>query len=220
MLALALGRNDMGKRFFDLIFTVPGLIILSPLLIAVALLVRWKLGSPVFFHQRRPGLHGKPFTLIKFRTMANTRDADGKLLPDSERLTRFGRFLRSTSLDEFPELLNVLKGDMSLVGPRPLLERYLPYYTVREQHRHDVRPGITGWAQVHGRNTVSWSQRLEMDVWYVERHDLFIDAYILLLTAASVFQRKGVVADPHLIMANLDEERGASPTNERSQSGA
>lgn len=179
-----------------------------PLLILMGL-IRLKLGSPVLFRQTRPGLDGLPFKLIKFRTMTDDRDAEGVLLPDAERLTSFGRLLRATSLDELPELWNVLRGDMSLVGPRPLLMRYLPYYTDRERMRHRVRPGLTGWAQLQGRNTVSWDERLALDVWYVENRTMMLDFKILLQTVGVVLKREGVVIDPGAVMKDLDVERGA-----------
>lgn len=155
------------KRFFDLMIAVPSVIILSPFFVLIGILVRLKIGSPVLFRQVRPGLHGRPFTIYKFRTMTDERNADGDLLPDGKRLTRLGRFLRKTSMDELPELFNVLKGDMSLVGPRPLLMQYLDRYTPEQAHRHDVKPGLTGWAQVNGRNALTWEQKFKHDVWYV-----------------------------------------------------
>ena len=167
------------KRFFDFIASLPGLVVLSPLLVIVALLVRHKHGFPVLFRQTRPGLHGKPFVMYKFRTMTNERDAEGKLLPYAQRLTRLGKFLRCSSLDEFPELLNVLKGEMSLGGLRPLLIEYLPLYTPEQAHRHEVRPGITGWAQVNGRNAISWEEKFKLDVWYVDHQSLWLDLKIL-----------------------------------------
>lgn len=169
-----------------------GLVLFLPILLSIALLVRIKHGPPVLFRQQRPGLHGRPFTLYKFRTMTDARNADGSLLPEAERLTNFGRFLRRTSLDELPELINVLKGDMSLVGPRPLLMSYLPYYTDRERLRHNIRPGITGLAQINGRNYLDWEQRLELDVQYVENHTLLLDIGILLRTLLKVLAREGI----------------------------
>ena len=154
--------------------------------------MRLKLGSPVLFRQRRPGLHGKPFTIYKFRTMTDARDAQGKLLPDAERLTPFGRFLRSASLDELPELFNVLKGDMSLVGPRPLLMQYLDRYTPEQMRRHEVKPGITGWAQVNGRNAITWEQKFALDVWYVDNKSLGLDGKIILLTLWKILKREGI----------------------------
>lgn len=187
----------MIKRLFDIVIALSALIILSPVLLIVALLVRSKLGRPVFFRQIRPGRHGKPFEMIKFRTMRDALDSNGKPLPDAERLTRFGRMLRSTSLDELPELWNVLKGDMSLVGPRPLLMQYLHLYNNRQKKRHDVRPGITGWAQVNGRNAISWEQKFEYDVWYVENRSIVLDIKILWLTIKKVVIREGISAEGH-----------------------
>lgn len=184
------------------------LLLALPLLLLVGL-IRGKLGRPVFFRQTRPGRGGAPFELVKFRTMTDDRDAAGALLPDAARLTSLGCFLRATSLDELPELWNVLRGDMSLVGPRPLLMRYLPYYSDRENKRHLVRPGLTGWAQLHGRNTVSWDERLALDVWYVENRSMLLDLRILLLTVVLVLKREGVVMDPGAVMQDLDRERGA-----------
>jgi len=180
------------KRIFDLIAASIGLLLLSPLLLVVSLLVRNRLGSPVLFRQVRPGLHGVPFKIYKFRTMTDKRDENGILLSDAERLTPFGRFLRSSSLDELPELFNVLKGEMSLVGPRPLLMEYLERYTPEQARRHEVRPGITGWAQVNGRQNIKFSKRLEYDVWYVDHQCFFLDMKILLLTFYRVLQQQGV----------------------------
>ena len=169
-------------------------------LLLLALLVRTKLGSPVFFRQTRPGLHGKPFEMVKFRTMTDARDAQGELLPDSERLPPFGRFLRSSSLDELPELWNVLKGEMSLVGPRPLLMEYLPLYTPQQYRRHEVRPGVTGWAQVNGRNAISWEEKFKLDVWYVDNVSFALDLKILWMTVRNVIQRKDISAANHATM--------------------
>ncbi len=180
------------KRIFDLVLTIPGLLLILPLLLIVALLVRLFYGSPIFFSQLRPGKNGKPFRMLKFRSMNNARDAAGNLLPDSERLIPFGRFLRSTSLDEFPALLNVLKGDMSLVGPRPLLVEYLPLYSAEQSRRHEVRPGMTGWAQVNGRNAISWDEKFRLDVWYVDHQTLWLDTRILAITMLNVLLRKGI----------------------------
>ena len=180
------------KRVFDVISVLIGLILLSPLLLIIAVMVRLKLGSPVLFWHQRPGLHGKPFELIKFRTMTDDRDENGKLLPDSERLPSFGRFLRSTSMDELPELLCVLKGDMSLVGPRPLMMKYLPRYTAEQARRHEVKPGITGWAQVNGRNASSWERKFELDVWYADHWNLWLDLKILIKTLIAVLSREGI----------------------------
>ena len=170
------------KRLFDFVLASIGLVLLSPLLLAVALLVRLKLGSPILFRQVRPGLHARPFTVLKFRTMLDSVAADGHLLPDAERLTPFGRFLRASSLDELPALWNVVKGEMSLVGPRPLLMEYVPLYTPEQARRHEVRPGITGWAQVNGRASLAWEDRIELDVWYVEHRSALVDLKILLRT--------------------------------------
>jgi sugar transferase EpsL len=197
------------KRLFDLMGSVLLLLLLTPLLTVLALLIRFKLGKGILFHQPRPGLHGRPFEIHKFRTMTDARDAAGKLLPDGDRLTPFGAFLRRASLDELPELINVLKGEMSLVGPRPLLVRYLPYYTEREGLRHTVRPGITGWAQIHGRNLLPWNERLALDVWYVEHQSLLLDLKILLLTIRAVLAREGAAANPDEVETDLDQERCA-----------
>ena len=180
------------KRFFDLIVAVPSLIILSHLLIFIGILVRLKIGSPVLFKQMRPGLYGKPFTIYKFRTMTDKRDKDGNLLPDGERLTRLGRFLRKTSMDELPELFNVVKGDMSIVGPRPLLMQYLDRYTPEQARRHEAKPGITGWAQVNGRNAISWEDKFKLDVWYVDHWSLWLDVRIILMTVIKVLRREGI----------------------------
>lgn len=180
------------KRSVDIALSIIGLVALSPLLLFLAWQVRRKLGSPAFFRQRRPGIGARPFCLVKFRTMTDERDADGELLPDAERLPKFGRFLRSTSLDELPELWNVLKGEMSLVGPRPLLMEYLDLYSAEQLRRHEVRPGITGWAQVNGRNSISWEEKLALDVWYVDNRSLILDLKILLLTLAKVFEKEGI----------------------------
>lgn len=196
------------KRSMDLILTVFALIFLWPVLLVIWAVVRWRLGSPVFFRHVRPGLHEQPLTLYKFRTMTQERDIDGKLLPDGKRLTPLGRFLRNTSLDELPELFNVLKGDLSLVGPRPLYTHYLPWYRDRERIRHTVKPGLTGWAQVNGRNYVPWNERLAMDVWYAENWTLAMDVKILLKTVLLVLKRQGVSADPDEAETDLDQERG------------
>ncbi len=190
----------MLKRILDILVSLSLLILLSPVMAVVASLVASRLGRPVLFRQVRPGLHGKPFTMIKFRTMRDALDDRGNPLPDHERLTGLGRLLRATSLDELPELINVLKGEMSLVGPRPLIMAYLPRYTPRQARRHEMRPGITGWAQVNGRNAVDWDERFEMDVWYVENHSLLLDARILWLTVLTVLKRDGVSAEGHATM--------------------
>jgi lipopolysaccharide/colanic/teichoic acid biosynthesis glycosyltransferase len=196
-----------GKRVLDLVLTIPACIVWSPILAVIALLVYAKLGRPVLFWQERPGLYGKPFTICKFRTMLDARDAVGCLLPDSQRLTRLGRFLRRTSLDELPELWNVLKGDMSLVGPRPLLMEYMAFYTERENRRHLVRPGMTGLAQISGRNWLPWDERLELDVQYVESVSFELDAYILLKTIWSVLSRRDVIEVPGRILPPLSKVR-------------
>ena len=184
----------MLKRIFDGVVALGALVVLSPVLVVLASIVRKQLGSPVLFRQTRPGLHGKPFGILKYRTMIDVRDAQGNLWPDAERLTGFGRFLRSTSLDELPELFNVLKGEMSLVGPRPLLMAYLPLYTPEQARRHEVRPGITGWAQVNGRNAISWEEKFRLDVWYVDNQSFWLDLKILLLTVKKVVVRDGISA--------------------------
>ena len=180
------------KRAFDLISVISGSLLIFPLILLLALLVLLRIGGPIFFCQTRPGLHGKPFMMVKFRTMTDARDAEGLLLPDAQRLTAFGKFLRSSSLDELPELLNVLKGEMSLVGPRPLLMEYLPLYSPEQTRRHEVRPGITGWAQVNGRNAISWEEKFKLDVWYVDNQSLVLDLKILWMTFAKVFKREGI----------------------------
>ena len=188
------------KRFFDRVLAALALLLLGMPLLFLIWQVRRKLGSPVFFRQTRPGLHGRPFEMVKFRTMTYARGPDGKLLLDAERLTAFGRFLRATSLDELPELWNVLKGDMSLVGPRPLLMEYLPLYAPEQARRHDVRPGITGWAQVNGRNALSWEEKFKLDVWYVDNRSLWLDIKILWLTVCKVLVREGISADGEATM--------------------
>jgi sugar transferase EpsL len=180
------------KRLFDVLVSSTALILLSPVLLFVALLVRIKLGSPILFTQIRPGLNAKPFKMVKFRTLTEAKDSSGNFLPDAQRLTRFGKLLRSTSLDELPELWNVLKGDMSLVGPRPLLMEYLPLYNARQIRRHEARPGITGWAQINGRNAIDWETRFQLDVFYVENQTFWFDLKILFLTAAKVIRREGI----------------------------
>lgn len=180
------------KRFFDLVVAVVVIILLSPVLVVVAWQLRRKLGSPVLFRQVRPGMYGRPFEMIKFRTMRDAFDENGKLLPDADRMTPFGSFLRSASLDELPELWNVLKGDMSLVGPRPLLMEYLGRYSPEQARRHEVRPGITGWAQVNGRNAISWEEKFKLDVWYVDNQSLMLDIKILWMTFVKVFKREDI----------------------------
>lgn len=184
-----------GKRALDIVVSASAMAFGWPVFAVVAALVRWRLGSPVIFAQPRPGLHGKPFTLYKFRSMTDARDANGNLLPDSMRLTSFGKWLRSSSLDEIPELWNVLRGDMSLVGPRPLLVEYLDRYDERQARRHDVRPGITGWAQVNGRNSSTWEERFEHDVYYTENVSLWLDLSILARTVHAVLTRRGIAEE-------------------------
>lgn len=184
-----------GKRCLDLIVAIPLVILLTPVFLVIAGIVRWRLGGPVLFRQERPGAGGLPFTLVKFRTMTDERGSSGELLPDISRITGLGTFLRSSSLDELPELLNVIRGHMSLVGPRPLLIRYLDRYTTEQSRRHDIRPGVTGWAQVNGRNQADWADRLAMDVWYVDNVSLALDLRILWRTAVSVLRRDGIAAE-------------------------
>jgi sugar transferase EpsL len=198
------------KRLFDIIVSLTLIILLAPLILFIALLIWVTMGRPILFRQRRVGYKGQVFTIYKFRTMTEERDEHGNLLPDEQRLTRFGRFLRETSLDELPELFNVLKGDMSLVGPRPLLVEYLPYYTPEERKRHNMRPGITGWAQVNGRNAITWDQKLALDVWYVDNWSLWLDFKIILMTIIKVIKREGISTDGYATAPRLDEVRGKS----------
>lgn len=193
----------MFKRAFDVIFSFWGLLFLFPVLAAVAFMVCKKLGSPIFFKQVRPGVHGRPFRMVKFRTMLDAVDEDGNVLPDTDRLTSFGKFLRSTSLDELPELWNVLRGDMSLVGPRPLLMEYLPLYTPEQFRRHEVRPGVTGWAQINGRNALSWPEKFKLDIWYVDNQSFWLDMKIIFLTVKKVIVRDGINADGEATMAKF-----------------
>ncbi len=194
----------MIKRIFDTTVAIAGLLVVSPLLLLLAVLIRAKLGSPIMFSQVRPGKDAKPFRMYKFRSMTSARDSNGALLPDSERLTPFGRFLRSSSLDELPELWNVVRGDMSLVGPRPLAEAYLPLYSKEQFRRHEVLPGITGWAQINGRNSISWKQKFAYDVWYLDNQTLLLDLRILVLTAKKVLFRSDVKADGQHEVASFD----------------
>lgn len=180
------------KRMLDITGSVTGIILLAPVFVLLFVIIRLRLGAPVFFAQVRPGRHGKPFKMLKFRSMADRRDAAGMPLPDEQRLTPFGRLLRATSLDELPELWNVLNGDMSLIGPRPLLMAYLPLYTPGQARRHEVRPGITGWAQVNGRNALSWEDRFALDVWYVDNQSMWLDIRILSMTVSKVLRRHGI----------------------------
>jgi lipopolysaccharide/colanic/teichoic acid biosynthesis glycosyltransferase len=218
---VAPAARSVLKRAFDILVSAGVLLALSLPILILMLFVRVKLGSPIFFRQDRPGLGGKTFRMVKFRTMTDARHPDGTLKPDAERLTRFGRLLRSTSLDELPELWNVLKGDMSLVGPRPLLVQYLARYSARQARRHEVRPGVTGWAQVNGRNAVAWDERFEMDVWYVENWSFGLDLKILVMTVAAVFRRSGVSAEGHATMPEFmgsessEASRESAPRVER-----
>ena len=213
-----MSRSHRGtpKRAFDVVVATLAIILVSPLLAAIAVAVRIGLGRPVLFRQQRPGLGGRPFTILKFRTMSDHRDADGDALPDEQRVTRLGRMLRRTSLDELPELLNVLRGDMSLVGPRPLLMRYLPRYSPEQRRRHEVRPGITGWAQVNGRNAIGWPAKFELDVWYVDNHTLTLDCRILLRTIWKAFRGDGI-SSPGVVSAEefMGEFRATEHAKER-----
>lgn len=193
----------MLKRFFDVVLSFSALVLLAPVIVIVAWQIRRKLGSPVLFRQIRPGLDGKPFEMVKFRTMRDAVDSHGNPLPDAERMTSFGNFLRSSSLDELPELWNVLKGDMSLVGPRPLLVEYLPLYNEEQARRHEVRPGVTGWAQINGRNAISWEDKFKLDVWYVDNRSLWLDIKILWLTIKKVLVRDGISAEGEATMSKF-----------------
>jgi lipopolysaccharide/colanic/teichoic acid biosynthesis glycosyltransferase len=203
----------MIKRTIDFVFALIAIVVLSPLLLVIALFVWWNLGSPILYVQLRPGLNEVAFMLVKFRTMRHANDVHGNALPDAERLTQLGRLLRSWSLDELPELWNVARGDMSLVGPRPLLMQYLPLYNPYQRRRHEVRPGITGWAQVHGRNSIGWEKRFQMDVWYVENRSLWVDLKILFLTVVRVAQRKGISANGEATMSPFK----GTPESERNR---
>jgi len=196
----ARAKLGFGKRLFDLIVGLSLLVVLALPLLMLALIVRLRLGSPVLFTQQRPGLDGEPFRIYKFRTMTDDRDAAGNLLPDGERLVGLGRLLRAASLDELPELLNVARGEMSLVGPRPLLMEYLPLYTPLQARRHEVLPGMTGWAQIHGRNALSWEDKFRLDVWYVDNRSFWLDLKILWLTAKAVIRREGISQQGHPTM--------------------
>ncbi|WP_305966782.1 sugar transferase [Marinobacter salsuginis] len=193
----------MTKRAFDLIVSVSALVALLPVLLVTAILVRVKLGSPIFFRQTRPGRDGKPFKMVKFRTMLDAVDKQGNPLPDQQRMTSFGSFLRATSLDELPELWNVIKGEMSLVGPRPLLIEYLPLYSEEQSRRHNVRPGVTGWAQVNGRNAISWEDKFKLDVWYVDNQSIWLDLKILFLTVKKVLVRDGISGEGEVTMSKF-----------------
>ena len=199
----------LAKRLIDIIISLIGLIISIPIIVIISLIIYFDMGRPIFFKQIRPGLHAKPFVLYKFRTMLDLKDKNGNILPDEKRLTTIGKYLRKTSLDELPELWNVIKGQMSLVGPRPLLIRYLPYFTEKERKRFQVKPGITGLAQLSGRNQLSWNKRLELDCWYVENWSLLLDLKLLLLTFLKVGRCEGVADAPRSLMMDLDEERKA-----------
>ena len=190
----------MIKRVFDILLALAACILLGPVILLVTMMVRSQLGAPAIFRQVRPGRNGRPFKMFKFRSMTDDRDAKGDLLPDEERMHPFGKWLRKSSLDELPELWNVLRGDMSLVGPRPLLMEYLPRYNARQARRHDVRPGITGWAQVNGRNALSWEEKFEQDIWYVEHRSMVLDLKILFMTLAQVVRPSGVNAEGHVTM--------------------
>lgn len=192
------------KRLIDIAGASVGLLLLSPLVAVAAILVRWRMGSPILFAQLRPGLHGRPFRMLKLRTMLDARGTDGHLLSDAERLTVLGRSLRSTSIDELPGLWSVLRGDMSLVGPRPLLMEYLPLYSAEQARRHEVRPGLTGWAQINGRNALDWDARFALDVWYVDNRSLWLDIKILFMTLAKVLKRDGISADGEATMSKFE----------------
>lgn len=202
------------KRFFDFFVAASVLVVLLPIIIVVAAFINFNLGSPIFFTQNRPGLNGKIFKMMKFRTMLDTKDKLGNLLPDDQRMTKFGTFLRSTSLDELPGLINVLKGDMSLVGPRPLLVQYLPLYNKEQSRRHNVRPGITGWAQVNGRNSISWEEKFGLDVWYVDNISFWLDIKILLLTVKKVLVKEGISAEGHVTIEPFTGQKQKGKVNE------
>jgi lipopolysaccharide/colanic/teichoic acid biosynthesis glycosyltransferase len=206
----------IGKRGFDLLVVIPGLLLCVPLLLLLAIAVRLRLGSPVLFRQSRPGRHGRPFEILKFRTMRDLADENGQPLEDALRLTPFGRFLRAASLDELPELINVFKGEMSLVGPRPLLMQYLGRYSAEQARRHQLRPGITGHAQVNGRNLVSWDERFRLDVWYVDHCSLLLDLKILLQTIMTVVKREGITSEGHASMPEFMGSEGAADERESS----
>ena len=203
------------KRIFDFVVSFLALIILSPIIAITALLIRWKIGSPVFFKQERPGLQGRSFFVYKFRSMTDERDEHGELLPDDVRLTSFGKIIRKFSLDELPQLLNVRKGDMSFVGPRPLLVEYLPLYDERQTRRHEVRPGITGWAQVNGRNAISWEERFEFDVWYVENRAFWLDIKILFMTVLKVFKSEGISQAGQVTMTKFTGELASTSEDDK-----
>ena len=198
------------KRVFDIFIAASLLLVLSPVFVCLAVLIYFKLGCPILFRQARPGREHKPFMMVKFRTMSNTVDIDNRPLSDDLRMTRFGKILRATSLDELPELWNVLRGDMSLVGPRPLLMEYLPLYSPEQQRRHEVRPGITGWAQINGRNAISWPEKFALDLWYVDNQSLKLDLYILWRTLAAILSRQGVNSDGHVTMTPFKGNSGTT----------
>jgi lipopolysaccharide/colanic/teichoic acid biosynthesis glycosyltransferase len=200
-----------AKRTFDFMFAAISIVVLAPLMGVVALLIYLKLGAPAFYRQERPGLHGKPFELVKFRSMLNAFDAEAKLLPNDQRMTPFGQLLRSLSLDELPELWNILKGDMSLVGPRPLLMDYLPLYNERQSKRHEVRPGLTGWSQINGRNSISWEEKFEFDIWYIENASFGLDIKIILMTLLKVLRREGISHEGNVAMPRF---RGSDKENQ------
>ena len=193
----------MLKRTLDILLAFLGILLLWPVILLISLIIRYQMGRPVFFVQTRTGLNGQPFQMIKFRTMRELRDLDGRLLPDKLRITKFGNFLRASSLDELPELLNVIMGEMSIVGPRPLLIEYLPLYSSQQARRHDVRPGITGWAQVNGRNTITWDEKFALDIWYVDNQSLKLDVKIMLLTFLKVLKREGISASEEVTMSKF-----------------
>ena len=197
------------KRIIDFILSLFGIIVLSPVLLILSFLVRVKLGSPIIFKQERPGLNGKIFMMYKFRTMTDEKDENGELLDDEIRLTKFGKILRSTSLDELPEMFNILKGDMSIIGPRPLLVKYLPLYNERQAHRHDVKPGLTGYAQVNGRNAISWEEKFELDIFYVNNSSLFMDIFIFFKTIKKVFVKEGIDSGTSVTMEEFQGSREA-----------
>ncbi|GAA5337064.1 sugar transferase [Thermus antranikianii] len=213
-------RSPFLKRALDVIGASFALLVFGPVMLYIALRIWREMGSPVLFRQVRPGLHGRPFVMYKFRTMTEERDAQGKLLPDEKRLTRLGRFLREHSLDELPEFFNVLKGDMSLVGPRPLLMEYLDRYTPEQARRHEVKPGITGWAQVNGRNALSWEEKFKLDVWYVDNWTIWLDLKILWLTLVKVLRREGISAPGHATMPEFKGHREREVRGGSSQGGA
>jgi sugar transferase EpsL len=203
--------KNFKKRCFDLVLAVPACVLLSPVYLIIVVVIRCTIGKPFLFTQTRPGKHGKPFKIYKYRTMTDARDREGNLLPDEQRLTRLGRFLRATSLDELPELINIIKGDMSLVGPRPLLMQYLERYTPEQMRRHQVRPGLTGWAQVNGRNAISWEQKFKLDVWYVDNQSLWLDLKILAITVWKVLKREGISAEGEATMGEFNPRPQIKP---------